>query len=78
MSNELFIELSDEQQEIVAGGAGFSLGQYLTTAQFQQVTGGVSGVSTAGLTGSTSGAVVTGGATNTSTQTLLSNLGITS
>ena len=78
MSNELFVELSDEQQEIVAGGASFNLGTYSTTAQFQQVIGSVGGASTAGPTGATSGAVISGGATNTSTSTILSGLGIIS
>jgi hypothetical protein len=78
MSNELFVELSDEQQEIVAGGASFDLSQYSTTAQFQQVVGTVGGASTAGPGGATSGAVLGGGATNTSTTTLLQGLGISS
>jgi hypothetical protein len=78
MSNELFVELSDEQQEIVAGGASFSLGQYLTQSQFQQVVGSVGGASTAGPGGASSGAVISGGATNTSTSTLLAGLNIIS
>jgi hypothetical protein len=78
MSNEFFVELSDEQQEIVSGGASFNLGQYSTTAQFQQVLGSVGGASMAGPTGAGSGAVVGGGATNTSTTTILQGLGIIS
>jgi hypothetical protein len=78
MSNELFVELSDEQQEIVSGGATFDLGTYSTTAQYQSVVGGVGGASTAGMGGATSGAIVAGGSTNTSTTTLLQGLGISS
>jgi hypothetical protein len=78
MSGELFVELSDEQQEIVSGGALFGLDLYSTTAQFQQVTGTVSGGSMAGPNGASSGAMVSGGATNSSTTTILQGLGIQS
>jgi hypothetical protein len=78
MSSELFVELSDAQQELVSGGASFDLNKFLTASQYQSVYGAVSGASMAGPGGSGSGAMVAGGAINTSTWTYLQGLGISS
>jgi hypothetical protein len=72
MSNELFVELSDEQQEVVAGGA--SLDQFLTqtTYSFDQLAFG--GTSASGIGGSIAGGM--GGATSTDTTGLTQILGL--
>jgi hypothetical protein len=78
MSSELFVELSDEQQELVSGGASFDLNKYLTASQYQSVYGTVHGGSMAGPGGSGSGAWIVGGAMNTGTLTYFQGLGISS
>jgi hypothetical protein len=61
MSNELFVELNDEQQEIVAGGAASLTSLSITAFDKQAVSGGTASMSGPGgsMTASHGGAVDT-------------------
>jgi hypothetical protein len=74
MSNELFVELSDEQQEVVAGGASLDQFSTGTNYSFDNIVFG--GGSTSGMGGSTT--VGAGSVTAVDTSGFTTILGLSS
>lgn len=75
-SDELFVELSDKEQEVVAGGA-IAQGSFLTTATSVNNILGFTGGSQASAAGASSGVTLAAGNVVNSTLTVLGPVVIT-